>query len=135
MAELLGLAFVPYYNHLMKLLETNKELKKSAKGIFKQVAWGAGGTIAGGMVAGPPGALVGGIAGSIMGYCMSDNYQAMLKVLKNLNDSEKEELVKKVQELVGSSGMEALVHFVAGQAQRELLLNMIQGFVNDRKGG
>lgn len=32
-------------------------------GILKQMAWAAGGTCAGGVVAGPPGALVGGIVG------------------------------------------------------------------------
>ena len=33
-------------------------------GIFKQMAYAAGGTCIGGVVAGPPGALVGGIIGT-----------------------------------------------------------------------
>ena len=32
-------------------------------GIFKQMAWAAGGACVGGVVGGPPGALVGSIAG------------------------------------------------------------------------
>lgn len=31
-ADLLGIAFIPYYNHLMNLLKTNPELRKTAKG-------------------------------------------------------------------------------------------------------
>ena len=30
--NLVGLAFIPYYKHLMELLETNAELKKTSKG-------------------------------------------------------------------------------------------------------
>jgi len=30
----LGAAFIPYYDHLMKILETNPEMKKSAKGMW-----------------------------------------------------------------------------------------------------
>ena len=32
-SNLMGLAFVPYYKHLMELLETNAELKKTSKGM------------------------------------------------------------------------------------------------------
>lgn len=31
-SNLMGMAFVPYYKHLMELLETNEELKKTSKG-------------------------------------------------------------------------------------------------------
>ena len=32
-ANLAGMAFIPYYHHLMQILETNKELKKTSKGL------------------------------------------------------------------------------------------------------
>ncbi|XP_048249186.1 uncharacterized protein LOC124128135 [Haliotis rufescens] len=134
-ANVLGMAFVPYYNHLMTILETNKELKKTATGIFKQVAWGAGGTIAGGVVGGPVGAMVGGLAGSLMGYCMSDEYQSMITTLKGLTDEDKRQLVSQVQGVVGSSGLEALTRFIGAQAQREILLNVLNKFTTDLKGG
>ena len=38
-------------------------------GIFKQMAWAAGGACVGGVVAGPPGALVGSIAGKSKVWC------------------------------------------------------------------
>lgn len=134
-SNLMGMAFVPYYKHLMELLETNEELKKTSKGIFKQMAWAAGGACVGGVVAGPPGALVGSIAGSVIGYCKSDEYSSMVKVLKNLTDSEKQELVKKVQELVGSTGLEALTAFIGSQVSRELLINLVREFANNKGGG
>lgn len=31
-ANLAGMAFIPYYNHIMKILETDPALKKTAKG-------------------------------------------------------------------------------------------------------
>ncbi|KAH9520364.1 Bis(5'-adenosyl)-triphosphatase enpp4 [Bulinus truncatus] len=98
-ANLLGMAFIPYYDHLMNLLKTNPELHKTAKGIFKQVTWGASGTIVGGVIGGPFGAMVGGLAGSVIGYRMSDDYQSLIEVLQDFTDDEKAELVKRVQEL------------------------------------
>ncbi|XP_021345874.1 uncharacterized protein LOC110445536 [Mizuhopecten yessoensis] len=135
MAEFLGAAFIPYYGHLIEILETNPEMKKSAKGIFQQMAWGAGGTAMGGVLLGPAGALVGGLAGSLIGYMKSDNYQALIVVMKNLSDSEKKRIVQKVQELVGSVGVEELVRFVGSQVQRDALLQLLRGALNDIKGG
>ena len=34
MAGVLGAAFIPYYAHLMEILEANQEMKKSAKGTY-----------------------------------------------------------------------------------------------------
>jgi len=31
-AAAIGMAFVPYYNHIMNILETNKDLKKTFHG-------------------------------------------------------------------------------------------------------
>ncbi|XP_061181139.1 uncharacterized protein LOC133189758 [Saccostrea echinata] len=136
MAGVMGMAFIPYYNQLMTILETNDELKKSARGIFKQMAWAAGGTAVGGVLLGPPGAMVGGVAGSMIGYICSDEYTAMIKVLENLNDEEKQKVVKAVQELVGTSSIEALTRFISQQVQRDMLLKLLRDFVGDiQKGG
>ncbi|KAK6185847.1 hypothetical protein SNE40_007993 [Patella caerulea] len=132
---LFGMAFIPYYNHLMELLDTNEELKKSAKGMFSQMCWSAGGALVGGAVGGPPGAMIGGIAGSVIGYCRVDPYQSMVETLRKLNDEDKAKLVKKIQELVGSTGIEALTRFIASQAQREILVNFLRKAAEDFKGG
>ena len=75
------------------------------------------------------------LSGSVIGYCKSDEYSSMVKVLKNLTDSEKQELVKKVQELVGSTGLEALTAFIGSQVSRELLINLVREFANNKGGG
>ncbi|KAI8792957.1 hypothetical protein BgiMline_002966 [Biomphalaria glabrata] len=134
-ANILGMAFIPYYDHLMNLLKTNPELHKTARGIFKQVAWGAAGTIAGGVVGGPFGAMVGGVAGSFIGYRMSDDYQSLIEVLQDLTDEEKAELVKRVQELVGGTTIEALTRFIGTQAQRSSLLHLLRSAASELSKG
>lgn len=127
------MAYIPYYNHLIELLETNEEFKKSFAGILKQVAWSAGGACAGGVLAGPPGALVGGIAGSVIGYLQTDSYDAMINVVKDLPDREKEELVEKIQMLVGENGVDDLVNFIGIQEKRDKLLHLIRNYLNEMK--
>ena len=33
-ADILGVAFIPYYNHIMHILETDKDLKKTIQGLI-----------------------------------------------------------------------------------------------------
>lgn len=134
-ANLAGLAFIPYYSHLMELLKTNAELRKTATGIFKQVAWAAGGTAVGGVVGGPLGAMVGGVTGSWLGYKFSNDYDSLITVIQELTDQEKQELVTKVQELVGSISIEALTRFIGAQVQREALLTLLRNVVSGKQGG
>ncbi|XP_076469717.1 uncharacterized protein LOC143300045 [Babylonia areolata] len=134
-AGVMGMAFIPYYRHLMDILDTDQELKNTARGIFKQVAWAAGGTAIGGIVGGPVGAMVGGLAGSMLGYRYSSDYDSLVAVIRNLTDEEKEKIVHKVQELVGSTSIEALTHFIGAQVQREALLNLLRSFADGVKLG
>ncbi|KAK7108988.1 protein C19orf12 homolog [Littorina saxatilis] len=134
-AGFVGMAFIPYFNHLMQILDTDEELKKTAKGIFKQVAWTAGGTAVGGIFAGPFGAMAGGMAGSCIGYFYSSDYESLVAVIRNLTDDEKAKIVHKVQELVGSTSLEALTHFIGAQVQREALLNLLRQFATGVKSG
>ena len=57
----------------------------------------------------------------------------MVVLLKNLTESDVEQqaLVKKVQELVGSTTLEALTAFIGSQGQQELLWNVVVQFIND----
>lgn len=127
------MAYIPYYNQLIDMLETNGELKKSFSGILNQVAWSAGGAFAGGVLAGPPGALIGGIAGSMIGYLRTESYEAMITVVKDLPDREKKELVEKIQMLVGEKGVDDLVNFIGVQEKRDKLLHLIQNYLNEMK--
>ena len=75
------------------------------------------------------------LLGSVIGYMQADEYDSMINVLMNMSDSEKKRLVQKVQELVGGTGIEALTRFIGNQAQREVLLHLIQGFAKNPQGG
>ncbi|KAI0212207.1 hypothetical protein LSAT2_002884 [Lamellibrachia satsuma] len=130
-----GMMFLPYYSHIMKLLETNKELKRTVKGIFQQMACAAGGAAVGGVVGGPPGALLGGIVGSVAGYMTVDSYDSMVKVLRDMSDKDKQRLVKGVQQLVGSSTLEALTAFLGQQVNREIFMHFVKEFSSQVKSG
>ena len=53
-----------------------------------------------------------------------------------MSDEEKQELVKRVQELVGSTSIEALTQFIGTQVQREMFASVIREFAkNLSKGG
>ncbi|KAK2146640.1 hypothetical protein LSH36_593g01027 [Paralvinella palmiformis] len=132
-ANLVGMAFIPYYRHIVDLLDTNQELKKTAHGIFHQVAYAAGGTAIGGIVAGPPGALI----GSYLGYRTVNDYDSMVEVIRGLSDAEKADLVRKVQALVGSTSLEALTGFIGQQVNREIFVNLVREFANhaNKSGG
>jgi hypothetical protein len=52
-----------------------------------------------------------------------------------MDDEQKRQLVAKVQELVGSTGIEALTQFVASQVNRELFATLIRDFVSQQKSG
>lgn len=86
MVGVLGMVFIFYYNQLMIIFEINDELKKSVKGIFKQMVWVVGGIVVGGVLLGFSGVMIGGVVGFFVGYMCLDEYIVMIKVLKNFND-------------------------------------------------
>ena len=133
MTSVLGMVFIPYYNELITLLETNKELKKSFRAIAKQAAWPAGLSAVGGALRGAKGALIGGAAGLLIGYLCSDEYTPMIKVLKNLNDEDKEKVVKAVQELVRSSSINALTSFIQNPVGMKQFIKVLRDVVGDIK--
>ena len=74
-------------------------------------------------------------AGAVVGYATVDNYESMMKVLRGLNDEEKKQLVARVQELVGSSSLEALTSFIASQVNRELFATAVREFASGARSG
>jgi len=64
-----------------------------------------------------------------------DDYDSMIKVLRGLNDEDKGRLVARIQELVGSSSLEALIAFVGSQVNRELFAAAVREFSSHVKSG
>lgn len=76
------------------------------------------------------------VLGAVYGYMTVDPYENMIKVLRSLSKDQQQELVTRVQELVGSAGIEGLTTFVAQQVNRNIFLNVVKEFVkNASKGG
>ena len=73
----------------------------------------------------------------MVGYKTGNDYESLVAVLSDLTDVEKQNLVNKVQELVGSSSVEALTRFIAAQAQRSALIDLLRSAVSElnNKGG
>ncbi|GFO07821.1 protein c19orf12 [Plakobranchus ocellatus] len=102
--------------------------------MFKNAALGAYGAWLGAVMLGPVGAVVGGAAGSWLGYRYSDDYQPLGKVMADLSDDDKEEIVKKIQELVGDLSFTALARYaMESQDQRVALLNLIINEIKKRR--
>jgi len=60
----------------------------------------------------------------------------MVAVIGDLTPEEQQNLVNKVQELVGSTGIEALTRFIGSQAQRSCLIDLLRSAASElTKGG
>ena len=59
----------------------------------------------------------------------------MLKVLREMSEEDKERLVARVQELVGSTSLEALTSYIASQVNRELFAAAVREFASHVKSG
>jgi len=75
------------------------------------------------------------LAGAVVGYATVNDYDSMIKVLRELSDADKKRLVARIQELVGSSSIEALTTFIASQVNRELFAAAVREFAAQVKSG
>ncbi|KHJ93191.1 hypothetical protein OESDEN_06905 [Oesophagostomum dentatum] len=80
---------VVYLNEALKILDSSKPLRDTIVGVAKQVLCAAIGSAAGGLLIGPRGALLGGIAGAILGYFWSSDYDNIVSSLRAMDDREK----------------------------------------------
>lgn len=60
-----------------------------------------------------------------MGYRFSSDYDSLIAVIRNLTDEEKKKIVQKVQELVGSTSIEALTHFIGAQVNLQFSYGLL----------
>ncbi|XP_006813155.1 uncharacterized protein LOC102803710 [Saccoglossus kowalevskii] len=126
----MALTMYAYYDHIMFVMATNDQLKKSATGVAKQTAWTASGSVVGGVVGGPAGALVGAVLGAAIGYWSAEDYEATITVLKNLNDEDKQELVKRVQMMVGSTGLDALTDWLKISTNHRIFIEAVRAIIS-----
>ncbi|KAJ1373616.1 hypothetical protein KIN20_036077 [Parelaphostrongylus tenuis] len=118
-----------YFNEVFKVIEKSKPLRETFVGVAKQTGWTAAGTAAGGLLAGPLGALFGGVAGAILGYGYSDDYDNFLTALRSMTDREKCEVSEQIQTLVKSTAIEAFSVFIAIEANRQKVIDLLSSFL------
>jgi len=96
------------HRELMEWLTDNPEMRKAAQNSLKQGALAGGAAVAGGLIAGPPGGLIGGILGSIAGFFVADEYDGVVQQMLNMNDTDKKKrLMGQVQRVLLSAGATA----------------------------
>ncbi|KHJ88492.1 hypothetical protein OESDEN_11712 [Oesophagostomum dentatum] len=85
-----------YLNEVLKIMDASKPLRDTLVGVAKQTGCAAAGTAAGGLLMGPLGALVLGIAGAWYGYQCSDDYDDFITTIRSMSDREKAAVSKQV---------------------------------------
>lgn len=119
-----------YYRGLMSILKKHEELKRTCKGLAIQGGITACLTFIGGVVGGRIGAAIGTTIGIPLAFFFTDPYNSMLKVLRNLNDEDRQTLVEDVCELVGDATLDALAGFIMSGTNKKRLIDLVMTFTN-----
>lgn len=122
-----------YYGRLLHIIEVNDELKRTWKGIAIQCGLPMLGGFLGGFFGGKGGAAIGTVIGAIIAYPITDRYLSMVRVLKGLNDYEREQLVHNVCILVGDATIDALTAYIMSADNRKKLINLLMNFAKNLK--
>jgi len=119
------------HHELMHFLSGNREMRKTAHNAIKHGIWAGSGAITGAMVGGPLGGALGGVAGSIIGYFHADEYDGVVKQLRNLDESHRQRLLRQVGGVLMSAGASNEA-FTSSQDFREALSEFAEeGCVRD----
>ena len=120
------------YKELMQFMTESGEMRKAAQGSVKQGLCAAGGAIAGGMILGPVGGLVGGIGGSIYGFMTATDYDGMMVQILKLESDQQKRLMSEVGGVLRAAGATAQ-QFESPEAFRATLTEFAsQGAVRDQ---
>lgn len=94
-----------YHAELMNFLRECGDMRSSSTGksSLKQGLYAGGGAIAGGILLGPVGSLVGGVTGSIVGYMRSDPYEGYVQKLVRLSPTNQDKLVRAVGKVLSEN--------------------------------
>ena len=127
------------HSELLSFLRSSEPMRKTAKGTIKAGLIAGGSTMAGGLVFGPLGAMVGGILGSITAYINGDDYDGAIKTVTELLPERRDALVKEVSEILMTAGaaagsleaegrfLEALQEFAARPQVRDHVWRAVVG--------
>ena len=96
------------YQTLLEVSQVSSDLHVSVSESFKATAITGGCTLAGSLLLGPPGILVGAAVGGVAAYASSRSFKPVGEVLQNMNDKEKENLKDAVVRVAKEKGISLL---------------------------
>lgn len=126
------------FQRVMAILADEDQLKVTVKSA------GYGGVLAGlttavgGLVAGPPGLLVGGALGGVLAYSSAGNFKPVSQVIKDMNAHERQLLYEAMKDIVENLRIDdylALMAFLSGGpglAIRQELITRMAAFLRDQ---
>ena len=123
---------------VMAVLADEDELKVTMKssaygGVVAGVA-----TTVGGLVAGPPGLLIGGALGGLLAYGSAGNFKPVSQVIKDMNAHERQLLYNAMRDIVENLNIDdylALIAFLSGGPGlliRQQLMDRMVTFLRDQ---
>jgi len=75
-----------YHSELLRFLSESNDMKQALKGSIKQGLYSFAGTVAGGLLLGPAGALAGSLIGAGAGYARSEDYDGIIVAVSELDE-------------------------------------------------
>ena len=126
--------YIHYYHQLIEILEKSKDMKDTVFGrqSLMLVIWIVFGAVIGGYLGQIIGVLIGAVAGFFIANYMYQRYETMLFVLKNLTDTEKLELVIRIQACVRSQRIDDFAKFIETFSQRDSVIPILAEFVDTK---
>lgn len=123
---------------VMAILSDEDQLKVTVKssaygGVIAGIT-----TTVGGLIAGPPGLLVGGAVGGALAYSSAGNFKPVSQVLKDMNAHERQLLYDNMKDIIDGLAIDdylALMAFLSGgpgMLVREQLIGRMVSFLRDQ---
>ncbi|CAI2357344.1 unnamed protein product [Caenorhabditis sp. 36 PRJEB53466] len=118
-----------YLREVFNYAQRNHSLKQTVSGIAYQTGYAAAGAGAGGLLAGPLGAMFGTLAGAVYGYAVSDNYASAFGILGTLGDEEKDSLAGGIKSIVGGLTFNEFVKWFQDLDHQTMFMQLLMTYM------
>ena len=112
------------YTEIVSFLRDNDEMRKTARNALKQGLIAGASTVGGALLFGPIGGLIGGIAGSILGFQQADEYDGVITHVMKLEGRSRIRLVDSIRVALTAAGA-SLKHFESPEIFRTALTEFV----------
>ncbi|KAL5257364.1 hypothetical protein ACHWQZ_G012336 [Mnemiopsis leidyi] len=113
----MALVATQYLKGVIDILMEYEETEKSTTYTVTQTLVAGGGALLGAFFGGRSGGLIGGLVGAAAGGLMVPDYKPLVQCLQEMDDDQKQDIARKIQNRVGNVGQIALKEFVRNVPQ------------------